>query len=202
MAIKNFDEILRQREEQASRQNDGTVHLDDESRVKVLSPTQMIIKRFMRNRLAIVGLVILAVMFFFSFVGPFFSPYGETEVFYKHHMMNLPYAQASRRDTYIIYDANEQLPTDIRLSVTVTANKLNAVGATIAAQSITVDGAEQSYLFELKHEGIESVSLLHPTEVEDMTFSSVTEIVDRASLPVVGIKYSYKLFLYSIQLLS
>ena len=33
--------------------------LDDEQRVKVLSPGAMVAKRFFRNRLAMVGLVIL-----------------------------------------------------------------------------------------------------------------------------------------------
>ena len=33
--------------------------LDDERRVKVLSPGQLVAKRFFRNRLAMVGLIIL-----------------------------------------------------------------------------------------------------------------------------------------------
>ena len=44
-------------------------HLDDEQRVKVLSPSMLVLKRFIRNRLAITGLVILIVMFIFSFLG-------------------------------------------------------------------------------------------------------------------------------------
>ena len=43
--------------------------LDDEQRVKVLSPGAMVAKRFFRNRLAMVGLVILICMFLFAFVG-------------------------------------------------------------------------------------------------------------------------------------
>ena len=37
--------------------------LDDERRVKVLSPGQLVAKRFFRNRLAMVGLIILVTMF-------------------------------------------------------------------------------------------------------------------------------------------
>ena len=37
--------------------------LDDARRVKVLSPSMMVFKRFVRNKLAIVGFVILVVMF-------------------------------------------------------------------------------------------------------------------------------------------
>lgn len=43
--------------------------LDDERRVKVLSPGQLVAKRFFRNRLAMVGLIILVTMFVFSFIG-------------------------------------------------------------------------------------------------------------------------------------
>lgn len=39
--------------------------LNDDRRVKVLSPGTLVAKRFFRNRLAVVGLTILAVMFVF-----------------------------------------------------------------------------------------------------------------------------------------
>ena len=44
-------------------------------RVKVLSPTATIIKRFFRSKLSVVGLVVLIVLFVFSFVGPMLSPW-------------------------------------------------------------------------------------------------------------------------------
>lgn len=47
-----------------------------------LSPTQLVFKRFFRNRLAVIGLIVLLVMVLFCFVGPLFSPYTETELFY------------------------------------------------------------------------------------------------------------------------
>ena len=48
-------------------------------RVKILSPGKLVMKRFFRSRLSMVGLVIIIVLFLFSFIGPFFSPYGETQ---------------------------------------------------------------------------------------------------------------------------
>ncbi len=45
-------------------------------------PGTLVAKRFFRNRLAVVGLTILAVMFIFSFIGGLVSPYGQDEVFY------------------------------------------------------------------------------------------------------------------------
>ena len=48
--------------------------LDDERRVKVLSPGAMVAKRFFRNKLAMVGVVILIIMFIFSYIGGMISP--------------------------------------------------------------------------------------------------------------------------------
>ena len=57
--------------------------LDDEQRVKVLSPSMLVFRRFIRNKLAIVGVAILAVMAVFSIVGPILSPYRQDQVFYR-----------------------------------------------------------------------------------------------------------------------
>ena len=57
--------------------------LNDDRRVKVLSPGRLVAKRFFRNRIAVAGLVILALMFIFSFIGGLISPYREDQLFYK-----------------------------------------------------------------------------------------------------------------------
>ena len=58
-------------------------------RVKVLSPGQhWLPKRFFRNRLAVVGLTMLVVMFVFSFIGGLISPYGQDEQFYTYTHMD------------------------------------------------------------------------------------------------------------------
>jgi len=57
--------------------------LDDARRVKVLSPGMLVFKRFIRNKLAVAGIIILAVMFVFAFLGPFFSPYTRAQLFTK-----------------------------------------------------------------------------------------------------------------------
>ena len=46
----------------------NNMKLDDAQRVRVLSPGMMVAKRFFRNRLAIVGLVIIICMFLFAFL--------------------------------------------------------------------------------------------------------------------------------------
>ncbi|MBQ6440682.1 MAG: ABC transporter permease [Mogibacterium sp.] len=57
--------------------------LSDDRRVRVLSPGQLVMKRFFRNRLAVTGMVILLAMFLFSFVGGLLSPYDEDQKFYR-----------------------------------------------------------------------------------------------------------------------
>lgn len=49
---------------------------------KVITPGQLVIKRFLRNKLAIIGMMIIMSMFIFSFIGPIFSPYGEYTIFF------------------------------------------------------------------------------------------------------------------------
>ncbi len=48
-------------------------------RAKVLSPMATVMKRFFRSKLSVIGLVTLIVLFIFSFVGPIFSPWAESE---------------------------------------------------------------------------------------------------------------------------
>ena len=75
--------------------------LDDEQRVKVLSPGMLVVKRFFRNKLAVAGLVILVAMFVFSFVGGMISPYGESQVFRKTEHVWKDYAGATYNKAYI-----------------------------------------------------------------------------------------------------
>ena len=73
--------------------------LNDDRRVKVLSPGALIAKRFFRNRLAVVGLVILVAMFLFSFVGGLVSPYGQDQTFSTLTKLNTQYAGITETTT-------------------------------------------------------------------------------------------------------
>ena len=77
--------------------------LDDTERTKVLSPGRLVTKRFVRNKLALVGLFILIIMFLFSFAGPLLYPYTQTEIFYKYDVLHIDYASAIERMEYILY---------------------------------------------------------------------------------------------------
>lgn len=48
----------------------------------ILTPGQLVIKRFLKNKLACIGLFIISCIMMFCIIGPFLSPYGEYEIFY------------------------------------------------------------------------------------------------------------------------
>jgi len=73
-------------------ENSQEYDLNDDRRVKVLSPGALVAKRFFRNRMAVVGLIILVAMFVFSFVGGMISPYSQDQLFYRTDMQGKEYA--------------------------------------------------------------------------------------------------------------
>ena len=49
--------------------------------VRLMSPTRMLVRRFFRSKLSIVGLVMIISLFLFSFVGPLvYTEWGEIEL--------------------------------------------------------------------------------------------------------------------------
>ena len=49
--------------------------------IRLMSPTQMVLRRFFKSKLSVVGLVMLAFLFAFCFLGPvFYTSWGEVEV--------------------------------------------------------------------------------------------------------------------------
>ncbi|MBQ8885483.1 MAG: ABC transporter permease [Clostridia bacterium] len=57
--------------------------------VRALSPTRLVIKRFFRSKLSIIGLIMIIGLFLFSFIGPIFSPYQEGVADYSTDRMNV-----------------------------------------------------------------------------------------------------------------
>jgi len=95
-----------------------------EQKVRVLSPGMMVMKRFFRNRLAIAGLIIIACMFLFAFLGGAISPYTESQIFYTTEEMRKDYAGATLIDEYHIYGKDGvELPSDILSKVTLAVVK-------------------------------------------------------------------------------
>lgn len=91
--------------------NGTNPRLDDERRVRSLSPAMLIFKRFARNRLAIAGFVLLALMFAFAFLGGLLSPYDQTRVFKKTENTLRACASASKNtDLRVTVKENAAFP--------------------------------------------------------------------------------------------
>lgn len=60
-----------------------TMNTRETGKRKELTPGQMVLARFLRNKLAIFGIVLIVTMAIFSLVGPFLSPYGEYTIFFE-----------------------------------------------------------------------------------------------------------------------
>ena len=83
--------------------------LNDDRRVKVLSPGTLVAKRFFRNRLAVVGLIMIISMVIFSYVGGMIIPYGQAEQFYTYTPLKKEYVGVTRNDSlrYVAVDGKE-----------------------------------------------------------------------------------------------
>ncbi len=115
----------------ASPETEEQYSLNDDRRVKSLSPGALVAKRFFRNRLAVVGLVILAFMFVFSFIGGLVSPYGQDEVFFTEEIQMKEYAGATENNEYRYLTAEGQ-----------------EFGAVLQAQFTLAQGKKDTFTFK------------------------------------------------------
>lgn len=82
--------------------------LNDDRRVKVLSPGALVLKRFFRNRLAVVGMIMLLSMFIFSFIGGLVSPYKQDQQFYRTEEQMKEFAGVIRNTEFRYTNADGQ----------------------------------------------------------------------------------------------
>lgn len=103
----NNDELKNQEEQMA---------LDDDQRIKILSPTALVVKRFIRNKLAITGLAFIIAMFLFSYVGGWIMNgafgYSEKTKFYREDPQMKLYAGVGENvePRFIVKDGMEVPP--------------------------------------------------------------------------------------------
>ena len=70
---------LKNKEEVVEEVKDTEVPLD--KNVRLMSPTRMVVRRFFRSKLSILGLIMCISLFVFSFLGPlFYTEWGEIEL--------------------------------------------------------------------------------------------------------------------------
>ncbi len=66
-----------------SEAEENVENFEEETHYKQMSPIKLVLRRFFRSRLSIVGLVMIVLLFLFSFLGPvIYQKWGETEVDY------------------------------------------------------------------------------------------------------------------------
>lgn len=67
----------------AAPESSGGGEPNDEAladRVRIVSPFKLVIKRFFRSRLSVIGLTVFIAVLLFSFIGPLFVPWGQSEI--------------------------------------------------------------------------------------------------------------------------
>ncbi len=97
----------------------------------IITPGQLVRKRFVRNKLAIAGMFVLLFMFLASFIGPFLSPYGEYEMFYKLEQLTGIYLLAGEQDVYALNSADGALRWHLTLEKAAAGNLVPAIDGSL-----------------------------------------------------------------------
>ena len=83
-------------------------------KVRIISPARLVLKRFFRSKLSIVGLCMFIFLLLFSFLGPVFVPWSETEVDYSgSHNVTIVSVEAKDEngETFTVYMVEEYTGT-------------------------------------------------------------------------------------------
>ena len=83
-------------------------------KVRIISPARLVLKRFFRSKLSIVGLCMFIFLLLFSFLGPVFVPWSETEVDYSgSHNVTIVSVEAKDENgkTFTVYMVEEYTGT-------------------------------------------------------------------------------------------
>lgn len=188
MSRYDLNEVLKARkaaEQGVERNAGGEVALDDLSRVKVLSPGRQVFKRFIRNRLAVFGSVMLILMFVFSFIGPLFYPYGQKQIFYKYEPRDVNYGMVKENTAYTGYDVANGAEVERAVN-----NKMNSIIKTMVAEgSEKTAWLGEASLYEIEKLA-DDVYLASAADYEEVATygSAVTEI---GTYSMVGKKIEY-----------
>ena len=81
MSEKELDNALDEKQEVSLSDKVETADEPLDKNIKLMSPTRMVVRRFFRSKLSIIGLVMVIGLFIFSFFGPLvYNQWGETEL--------------------------------------------------------------------------------------------------------------------------
>ncbi len=110
--------------DEKKEQNSTSNTMDDLQRIKVLSPGRLVAKRFFRNRLAVIGLIIISFMIVFSFLGGIISPYSQSKVFKINESILKDYAGVAVNTDYQYINAEgETFPAIAKAQLILAINK-------------------------------------------------------------------------------
>ncbi len=116
-------------DEAVSPENNNVEEIDTplDKNVRLMSPTQMVVRRFFRSKLSVVGLIMLAVLFLFCFLGPvFYTQWGEIEVddtpMVEYTSKVIEYTKDGK--TYTVYQVTEKVEKENALAPMSSAHPL------------------------------------------------------------------------------
>jgi len=123
--------------------------LNDDRRVKTLSPGQLVAKRFIRNRVAVTGLVVLVFMFLFSYLGGVLMPYKQDQIFYRYDIAQKRYAAVTEnKELRYVNAEGEDFPSVAKAKF---VSALNGKNPSFSANGVT-------YTYQQEGEGFYSIS--------------------------------------------
>ena len=199
--------------------------LNDDRRVKVLSPGMLVAKRFIRNRMAVTGLVILIFMFVFSFIGGLVSPYGQDQFFYTDKTIRKSFGEA-KENTEFRYGSNSDelfgLTAQAKAMLAIqqgkdsfnfsnhnyTMNKVSDEMFTVSCDGVMVgyaakdmvnaDAADQKLSFEFNYQALTA----YATGAKEFTADGVTyALAEGGGVTLDGADYAY-ISRYLVQAIS
>ena len=200
MSSYNLNEVLKARAAEGldNKAIPEEKTLDDLSRVKVLSPGRKVFKRFIRNRLAVLGSILLITMFVFSFIGPLFYPYGQKQIFYKYDEQKVNYAMAKDNTAYNGFD----LDSSIAVEGTVKNVMNSRIKTMISNEQVTetVFGENGTYvidrlaedIYQLSAADIQQVCTYGDAVLEIGAYTMVGKKIEYKTAPVEGLEEAMK----------
>ncbi|MCI7606681.1 MAG: ABC transporter permease [Spirochaetales bacterium] len=184
MASYNLNEVLKNKKKESTNSN-GEIKLDDVSRVKVLSPTMQVFKRFIRNRLAVFGSVVIIILFVFCFIGPFLYPYGQKQTFYKYDSINVKFGVATENTSFTGYvvDSSINVDTNANSYMTTYIKEMMASGKTrtnkLAADGnfYQIDILGDNVVAMSQRQDVKAVATFGSSVVDVATYDAITRSV-------------------------
>ena len=199
--------------------------LNDDRRVKVLSPGMLVAKRFIRNRMAVTGLVILIFMFVFSFIGGWVSPYGQDQFFYTDKTIRKSFGEAKENTEFRYGSKSDELfgltaQAKAMLAIqqgkdsfnfsnhNYTMNKVSDEMFTVSCDGVMVgyaakdmvnaDAADQKLSFEFNYQALTA----YATGAKEFTADGVTyALAEDGGITLDGADYAY-ISRYLVQAIS